>query len=218
MDGFGIPQENAGIPEKLAAFHKFLCKFQIRFFGKGFHLSETFFVFSARLYITVAYFGTVGFYAEGKQYVVFRDMFQTFLYCCEEFVFFCDKMVGRRDYHVGFRVAFAYMCKCVCYARGGVPACRFEQYLFFVHFRQLLHNQSLVCLVGYYKYVFLRDYAREAVECHLQQRTPRTAKIKELFGTVVAAVRPKTAAHATRHYDAKVLSFHFRWVDVLVQR
>ena len=116
-----------------------------------------------------------------------------------EIAFARNQVIAGCNNHRGQRVACIYMLGSPSDTRRGVAASRFAQDVLPRNFGQLFPYQRQVTIVGDHNYIAWRDDIAQTVGGHLQQRATCTKEIYELFGTILAAVRPETAADAATH-------------------
>ena len=84
----------------------------------------------------------------------------------------------------------------------------FKQDLLGLDLWQLLLYNRLVLLISEHDNILGGNNALQAIDRELQQATPSTQEINELFWHCSATIGPKAAPHATTHYNTISISFH----------
>ena len=113
-------------------------------------------------------------------------------------------MVAGCYHYICLGVLRLYAPAYVCYAWGGIASAWLKQYVFCLHFGQLLANDVGILLICHYPHVLGRAYAFEPVVCKLQKRTTDTKDVDELLRAVGCAHRPESAAYATCHNNKMI--------------
>ena len=200
-DGVGRPQEDAGVPEKLAALHKHLCQLFVGLFGECLDFRDAVFnLVLADLDVAVARFRTVGLDAEGQQSAALaRQEVEAFDHAVAECVFFEYQVVGWGDEHHRVGIDGADVVGCPGDTRCRVAAVGLKKYLVVGKVGELLFHQRGVAFVGDGEDVSDRHEFCNSVKTHLQQRSACAEKVYKLLGGRRFAERPEPASDSAAH-------------------
>ncbi len=202
QDGLRRPDEDAGVPEKLAAVEKHLGHLQVGFLREGLHLSNARPSFHAGtlLDIAVAGVGVGGLNAECQQSgAVFHEV-ESFRDGLPESILFEHEMVGGKGDDRGLGVEGEDMVGGPADAGGRVAAGGLEKDVALLYARELLDDDVAILAIGHQDYVFYAYDRKDALHGQLQEAFACPEEVKKLFRLVVAAEWPKrepTPPHMT---------------------
>ena len=169
QNGVDVPDEEARVPEELAAVHEDLRQLAVGLFGEGLDLDEVTLTFVAALDVAVARLGSGGFDAEGDQSAMLGHEVERLADVVEELVFLEDEVVRGGHDDVSLRAAGFDAVGGVGDAGRGVAPSGFGQDLVVGQEGQLLVHHPDVAPIGDNVDVFLGDDFRKAVDRHLQE-------------------------------------------------
>ena len=154
-NGSGTPEEDAGVPVKLATIHKHLRQLQVGLFGECFHHGEIAVDFTPLLNVAVAGFGVGGFHAKGEQRVVVLDKLERLFHTLAKFVDTQNDIVARSHHDFCVGVECLDMVGCPGVAWSGASVCWLAQYLAVGDFGHLLLHQVHIFAASEHDNIFL---------------------------------------------------------------
>ena len=116
-------------------------------------------------------------------------------------------VVARSDYDIRFRIEFLDFPAYISDARSRVSATRFQKYMVFGNFRQLLLYNIRITSGGHNPKILGRAYPTETVHCQLQQSFPASQHINELFRIFRGTHRPKPTAYSSSHDNYVIIIY-----------
>ena len=117
-------------------------------------------------------------------------------------------MVRRCNDHCRLRIHVADPGGCVCDAGGGVAPVWLCEDVLWRKRRQMPVHQVGIGRRGDYEDIFLGNYSEETVVCELYETLADAQDIEKLFGHVISAYGPETAAHSAGHDYAIEIIVH----------
>jgi len=210
-DGLYIPDENAGVPEEIAALEEGAGELQRWLFCEGLDLvGLIYLLLHIVLYVAVTGIGTGGLDAEREEGLVMGHKVECLVGRALERVLIHNEVVSGRHDDIRLWVERHYLMSEVGSAGRSVLARWLANDILITDLRDLLLERSHVLLIGNKVYIFLGADVLEAVVGPLDEGAPGAQQVEELLGMVSAAFGPKPATYAAGH-DGHViiLDAHF---------
>ena len=154
------PDEDAGIPQKLAALYEGLRQFKIGLLGKALDLADR--LVARTLDVAVARFGAAGAYAHRHKRVVMGNEVGALAYYTTELVGVEHQMIRRGNDHRRLRILLAQGIGRISDAGRRIASYRLAQHLLGRELGDMFEHQVTVASVGHHKKILGRHYLREA--------------------------------------------------------
>ena len=201
-----LPDEDAGVPEELAALYECLRQLQIGFLGEALDAADD--VVVRLLDISVSRIGTAGLDSDGHQGVVAVGKLEALAYDGMEIGLVEDEVVGRRDDHLRLGVDLAQRVGRIGYAGCRVAPDGLAQHLPRLQLGYMLQYEVAVAAVGDDKKILDRHDGGETLEGRAYERLSRAENVKELLGLDLSAHGPEAGPYASGHDYAVGVAAH----------